>query len=124
MSNQSEHALVWAELPVTDLDKAIAFYAATTGGTLNREESGPNPIAVFQTPGKGVALHLYPGKPAADGRGSTLHLSSAGTLEETLERVKDAGGEVLSPIIDIPPGRFFYTMDPDGNSIGFFETRT
>lgn len=123
MSNQSEHALVWAELPVSDLDKAIAFYTTTTGGTLNREESGPNPIAVFQTPGNGVALHLYPGEPARDGRGPTLHLSSAGTLEETLERVKEAGGKVLSPIIEIPPGRFFYTKDLDGNSIGFFETR-
>lgn len=124
MNMPSQHALVWAELPVRDLDKATAFYAATTGGTLVREEDGPNPIAMFQTPDNGVSLHLYPGEPAEDGRGPTLHLSSAGTLEETLERVKQAGGEVISPIIDIPPGRFFYIKDPDGNSIGFFETRS
>ncbi|MEY8830787.1 VOC family protein [Sedimentitalea sp. XS_ASV28] len=124
MNTTSEHALVWAELPVRDLDKATAFYAETTGGTLTRQEDGPNPIAVFQTPGRGVALHLYPGEPAGDGRGPTLHLSSVGTLEDTLERVKQAGGEVISPIIEIPPGRFFYTKDPDGNSIGFFETRS
>lgn len=124
MTKLPEHALVWAELPVSDLDKAIAYYTATTGGSLSRDDSGPNPIAVVQTPGPGVALHLYPGKPAGDGRGPTLHLAGAGTLEETLDRVKDAGGEVLSPIIDIPPGRFFYTKDPDGNSIGYFEMRS
>ena len=38
-----------------------------------------------------------------------------------MERVKQAGGTVVSPIIQIPPGRFFYATDPDGNSIGLFE---
>ncbi len=121
MSYLPQHALVWAELPVSDLDKAIAYYTETTGGTLRRDDSGPNPIAFFQTVDQGVALHLYPGQAAGDGRGPTLHLACDGTLEETLERVKKAGGDVISPIIEIPPGRFFYTKDPDGNSIGFFE---
>jgi predicted enzyme related to lactoylglutathione lyase len=40
-----------------------------------------------------------------------------------MERVKDAGGQVVSPPITIPPGRFFYAVDPFGNSIGFFERR-
>mgnify|MGYP000283016397 CR=1 FL=1 len=124
MTNLPQNALVWAEIPVSDLDKAIAYYTAVTGGSLNRNEAGPNPIVDFQTLDNGVSLHLYPGEPAVDGRGPTLHLSSTGTLEETVDRVKAAGGEVLSPIIDIPPGRFFYTKDPDGNSIGFFEARS
>ncbi|MEO9780261.1 MAG: VOC family protein [Sedimentitalea sp.] len=124
MSDLPQNALVWAEIPVSDLDKAIAFYSAVTGGSLNRNESGPNPIADFQTRDNGVALHLYPGKPAEDGRGSTLHLASSGTLEETMDRVNDAGGNVVSPIIDIPPGRFFYATDPDGNSLGFFRPRS
>ena len=41
-------------------------------------------------------------------------------LEETLARVEPAGGKVLSPVIDIPAGRFAYCTDPDGNSIGLF----
>lgn len=121
MSYLPENALVWAELPVSDLEKAIKYYSEVTGCAFERDDSGPNPIAVMKAQDKGVALHLYPGQPAKDGRGPTLHLSCAGTLEDTLLRVRDADGEVLSPIIDIPPGRFFYTKDPDGNSVGFFE---
>ncbi|MBK0328395.1 VOC family protein [Rhodobacteraceae bacterium F11138] len=121
MTFHPPHALVWAELPVSDLDKAIAYYTATTGGTWTRDDTGPNPIAVVQTLDNGVALHLYPGTPAGDGRGPTLHLACDGTLEDALERVERAGGDVISPVIDIPPGRFFYTKDPDGNSVGFFE---
>ena len=41
-------------------------------------------------------------------------------LEAVMDRVPAAGGEVVSPVIDIPAGRFFYATDPDGNSVGFF----
>ena len=117
-------AVVWSEIPVTDLDKAISFYAEATGMTLNKiTDMGPNPIAIFATEDEktGVAGHLYPGKPAAAGTGSTLHFATEGKLEATLERVKAAGASEFSEIITIPPGRFFYCQDPDGNSIAFFE---
>ncbi len=124
MTYTPDNALVWGELPVTDMDKAIAFYGAVTGMALRPDDSGPNPMANFQPadPQRGVALHLYPGAPAGDGTGPTLHLAAEGKLEDIMERVRDAGGEVVSPAIRIPPGRFFYAKDPDGNSIGLFES--
>lgn len=124
MSYQPEHFLVWGELPVTDMERSIAFYAAVTGADLTVDHSGPNPMALFKpaNAAAGVALHLYPGTPAGDGRGPTLHLAAQGTLEQVMTRVTEAGGTVVSPAITIPPGRFFYAKDPDGNSVGFFET--
>jgi predicted enzyme related to lactoylglutathione lyase len=38
-----------------------------------------------------------------------------------MEACGRGGGKVLSPVITIPPGRFAYATDPDGNSIGLFE---
>ena len=70
--------------------------------------------------GHGVAGHLYPGKPAPEGAGPTVHLASPGILEDALERVRQAGGQVLSEPFSIPAGRFAYCLDPDGNSIGIF----
>ncbi|MGR3759203.1 VOC family protein [Roseobacteraceae bacterium NS-SX3] len=124
MSYTPENFLVWGELPVTDLEKALGFYRQATGASLSIDESGPNPIAVFKPKeaASGVALHLYPGTPAQDGRGPTLHLAAEGTAEQAMGRVRAAGGEVVSPVIEIPAGRFFYAQDPDGNSVGFFET--
>ncbi|PRY25089.1 hypothetical protein CLV78_102266 [Aliiruegeria haliotis] len=125
MTYRPENATVWIEIPVTDLDKAMEFYSATTGMALNKvTDMEPNPIAMFvnETEGKGVAGHLYPGKPAGDGSGPTVHLATPGKLEATMDRVKEAGGTGFSPIITIPPGRFFYCQDPDGNSVSFFET--
>ncbi len=125
MTYQPEHFLVWGELPVTDLDRSIAFYKAVTLGEVTRDDSGPNPMAVFQPKDMktGIALSMYPGKPAVRGTGSTLHLSAQGALEDTMQRVRDAGGEVVSEPIPLPAGRFFYALDLDGNSVGFFETK-
>lgn len=124
MSYQPEHFLVWGELPVSDMTRSVDFYAKVTGADLTIDSSGPNPMAIFKPADArtGVALHLYPGTPAGDGRGPTLHLAAEGALEQIMTRVGEAGGEVISPAITIPAGRFFYAKDPDGNSVGFFET--
>ncbi|MEQ8507207.1 MAG: VOC family protein [Rhodospirillales bacterium] len=122
MSHTPKDFTVWTEIPVTDLERATAFYNAVFETELNRiEDMGPDPIAMFPTSDKnGVAGHLYPGKPAPAGTGSTIHLQSPGDLDKARERVLEAGGAVVSEVITIPDGKFFYCQDPDGNSIGIF----
>lgn len=122
MSEISKNPLVWVEIPVTNMEKSVVFYSAVFGFTLTIDNSGPNPMAMF--PDKdtmGAGGHLYPGKPARDGQGPTPHLAIPGALEDAMERCTAAGGTVNSPIITIPPGRFAYMQDLDGNSIGLFE---
>lgn len=125
MSWIPKDCLVWGELPVTDLDKAVAFYRTVTRGEITITEDGPNPMAVFQVKDSatGIALSIYPGTPPARGTGPTLHLAAKGKLEEVMQRVRDAGGEVVSEPIPLPAGRFFYAIDLDGNSVGFFEEK-
>ena len=121
MSFKPENFTVWAEIPATDLDRAMAFYATVFQTELAKDESGPNPVAMFPTATpKGVAGHLYPGKPATEGSGPTIHLACPDKLEDAVERVTKAGGTVLSDPITIPPGRFAYCLDTEGNSIGIF----
>jgi len=115
------NAAVWFEIPVTDMARARAFYGAVLQTTLKEDNTGPNPMATFPAASTGaVAGHLYPGKPAADGAGNTIHLASPEPLEEAIARVRDNGGDVVTDIITIPAGRFAYCRDPDGNSFGLF----
>lgn len=117
-----DNAMVWSEIPVTDMKAAMAFYSKVFDWSLTLDTSGPNPMAMF--PNKepiGVCGHLYPGKPATGGNGPTVHLAIPGKLEDAMQRCDAAGGNVISPVITIPPGRFAYATDPDGNSIGLFE---
>jgi hypothetical protein len=121
MSFVPQHSVVWFEIPVTDMDRAKAFYAAVLQNELTDQNDGPNPMAMFTSASaEAVSGHLYPGKPAAPGTGNTIHLAVAAPLEEAMERVSANGGQVVSPAIQIPAGRFAYCLDPDGNSIGLF----
>lgn len=117
------HAVCWTEIPSADIDRAAKFYDAILQTEMFKEETGPNPVWMFPTdpPMAGIAGHIYPGKPAGDGSGPTIHFTSPDKLETALERVKAAGGKVLSDPIQIPPGRFAYCLDLDGNSISIFE---
>ena len=114
----------WLEIPVSDLDKAMAFYDATFDWTSQMvTDMGPNPIVVLNGADEAGGAHLYPGKPAAAGTGSTAHLTVTDTIEATAERAIKAGGQILGPIIPIPHGRFQYMLDLDGNSNGLFELK-
>lgn len=114
------NAAIWFEIPVSNLASAKAFYGTVLQRELKDEQMGPNMTAIFPYGGNGgVSGHLYEGRPAMKGSGGTVHLA-VDALEPALERVGASGGEVVSPIIAIPAGRFAYCLDPDGNSFGLF----
>jgi hypothetical protein len=114
--------VVWTEIPGTDLDAATKFYTEVFGWTMSREDGPPNPYVNFDASLSGVAGHLYPGKPAS-GNGPTIHLALPDKIEAGAARAEKAGATLLGPVIEIPPGRFQYMTDPDGNSIGLFEPK-
>ena len=121
MADTPKNTAVWFEIPVTDLDASKRFYEEVLSISMRRDDTGPNPMIMFSgMEDMGVSGHLYPGKPAETGTGNTIHLAVEGTLADAMGRVNAAGGQVLSPAIDIPAGNFFYATDPDGNSIGLF----
>lgn len=114
----------WFEIPSTDLDRSQKFYETVLGIKMMKTEKSddqPNDVVWFKSfDSEGVFGHIYPGKPAKEGEGNTIHLTSEDKLEDVMPRVETAGGKVVSPIIPIPAGRFVYITDPDGNSIGLF----
>ncbi|MGR3373961.1 MAG: VOC family protein [Pseudooceanicola nanhaiensis] len=116
-----QHAVVWTEIPVSDMEKAMSFYNAVFGWNLTLDTSGPNPMANFGNM-EGVGGHLYPGS-GGGGAGPTVHLAVPDDLAAATDRAKLAGAKVLYGPIEIPPGRFTYIEDPDGNSIGLFEPK-
>jgi len=122
MSFKPKNFAVWTEIPVRDVDNAISFYSTVFDIELARDDTGPNPMAMFPTEDdNSVAGHLYPGEPAANGQGPTIHFACPDSLEATRDRIKAQGGIIVSDPITIPPGSFFYAQDPDGNSIGVFQ---
>lgn len=120
MSQLPQNSTCWFEIPVTDIRKSMSFYGSVVGAELSYEDGPPNPMAMFPMASQsGVGGHLYPGNPSAAGTGPTIHLV-VDNVDAAMGRVKDAGGQVVSPVISIPAGRFAYCLDLDGNSFGVF----
>ena len=53
--------MVWGEIPVTNLEKAVAFYSEVFGYKMTINNSGPNPMADLGGQQSTAGAHLYPG---------------------------------------------------------------
>jgi uncharacterized protein len=122
MADAIRGQIVFTEIPASDPERACRFYETLLQGPLARDDNGPNPVWMFpHAEGGHAAGHIYPGRPANDGDGMTAHIAVTDQLTDAMERVRQGGGEVLSTVMDIPVGSFFYAKDTEGNSLGLFK---
>jgi predicted enzyme related to lactoylglutathione lyase len=114
----------WFEVPVSDMERAVAFYEAVFGVKLARHRLGPLDMAWFpatdNAPGAAGSLVYHAGayKPSSDGM--LLYFSSrTGDLADELARVEPAGGKVLLQKREISPdvGYMALLVDSEGNRI-------
>ena len=111
--------LCWTDIPVIDLDRAIAFYAAVLGAPVTKEVGGP-----------GVVFGLLPHDDNTSGcltvdsdnqpslNGPLIYLSVDGRLNEAVAAVKATGGTVQQPPHQTGPyGYRAVVIDSEGNRI-------
>ena len=112
----------WFEIPALDLNRASAFYEKILAVTLNRGDMGPTSLAVFpydRDHATGGTLITGPSyKPSADG--AVVYLNAGESLDTVLARIAPAGGTVVLPRTELPPGMgaFAHFLDTEGNRIG------
>lgn len=116
------HAINWFEIPVTDIDRAQAFYERVLGKPLRRETMDGAHLAVFPADKDAVSGALFAGSAAykpADA-GTVVYLNTEPSLDAVLSRVEAAGGRVATPRTELPDGMgcFALLTDLDGNRVG------
>ena len=119
------HNMVWFELPVTDLERAINFYEIAFATQLRTDERFPG-LAIFPRPvddavtGALAVSHdpRHEGRPSTDG--AIVYLNCDGDLDGVLKRAKAAGGELLQEVAQLPGGMGYIAQfrDLDGNRVG------
>ena len=114
--------IVWADIPVADLDRARKFYGAVLEADI-KMMPGMDSVALLPgDPGSGdvsgdlVKREDYP--PGAGG--VTIYFDSKGDPEGMIERAVTAGGKVLMPVTSMGEmvGSIGFFEDSEGNRIG------
>ena len=117
-----QNAISWFEIPVTDIDRAQAFYETVLGRKLRREDFGGQTLAVFpyDKPGIGGALQAGANASARAGSGIRIYLDCMPSIDAVLARIEKAGGQIVAPKSALPPGMGFiaHMRDTEGNEVG------
>ena len=121
MSEQTP-IVVWTEIPARDLDKAVAFYNQVFQWNMVVNRDYPEPMAVLGDAMNTVSGNLYEGAPSASGTGNRIHIQVP-NLAEATDRAKLAGAKIGQGPVEVPPGKFTFIEDLDGNTIGLFEAK-
>jgi predicted enzyme related to lactoylglutathione lyase len=115
MNNQ----IVWVDIPVVDLDRAIRFYSAVLGTTINKQEYPGMTIGLLPGAESAVSGCLYKkeGERPSD-HGLLIYLNADGRLDEAVAAVESNGGKVLQPRHPIGPFGFrAVILDSEGNRL-------
>lgn len=115
-----KNPVCYFEIPVTDLERAIAFYNAVFDCQFERTNIDGNEMALFPAFDKasGITGALAKGGSYVPGKqGSRIYFSVV-SIKETLQKVKRAGGEVLYPETSVGAyGSVAEFEDSEGNCI-------
>ena len=120
----SHNVVGWFEIPVTDMERAMAFYETVLGMELSRNQLGELDMAWFPwvdgTVGSGGSLVCYNNNYKPSGDGVLIYFTAfSGDLDNELSRVEEAGGKILQSKMQISPehGYMALVLDTEGNRI-------
>ena len=114
------NTFVWVDIPVTDLDRAIAFYSAVTGKPVDRiggpgfnfglfKHEGDQVGGCLIESGEGVAPSMF---------GPLVYIDASGRLDAAVAAAEKEGGKVLKARHSIAPNGFrAIVADSEGNRV-------
>ncbi|MCC6699271.1 MAG: VOC family protein [Candidatus Hydrogenedentes bacterium] len=110
------HRVIWFDLPVIDLKRAMKFYSKVLEADVR--EDRPGVAVITHGPGE-VSGCLYAKLSAGPSEGGALlYFNVNGRLEEAVASAEQNGGSVVKPPHMIGPyGRRAIVMDSEGNRI-------
>ena len=122
--NSQHNRAVWFDIPVTDLDRAAAFYGAVLGVKVHKEKFDGGAFCVLDhREGNGGCLLHEPSAISSSG-GILVYMNVDGRLRDAVGQVERLGGKVVQSVHTIGPhGCRAVVQDSEGNRIALHSTR-
>ena len=124
--DETTNIITWFEIPVTDIDRAKKFYETILDIKMVKRTDGEDeavffpfdPNVIQATSGRvtGILSKSERNKPSSNG--TVIYINASPDIQTVLDKVEKAGGKVISPTIQIPPGFIALITDSEGNKIG------
>ena len=112
------NSVVWVDIPVTDLDRAIRFYGAMLGKAVKKETFPGGELGVLPHEGGvgGCLVVMRDGRPSANG--PLIYVNCDQRLDEAGAAVVANGGRLIEAKQAIGPHGFrTVVLDSEGNRI-------
>jgi uncharacterized protein len=115
MANQ----IVWCDIPVLDLDRAVKFYSAMLGQEVKKQEFPGMTIGILPHDDGEVGACLFTSeekKPSE--KGTMIYLNASGRLDDAIAAVTPNGGKIVKAKHPIGPFGFrAIIIDSEGNRV-------
>ncbi len=118
--NRSINPVVYFEIPVTNIERAMKFYTAVFGFEFAKTSIDHNEMALFPFDGKnsGITGALARGEIYIPSKSGVLIYFNTGDIENTLSKAMQNGGQTLYPKTSIGELGFVAEFeDSEGNRI-------
>jgi predicted enzyme related to lactoylglutathione lyase len=125
LMKKKSNPVVYFEIPVTDIERAIKFYNAVFHFDFDKETIDNNEMALFPfaVENSGITGALAKGeiyKPTKDG---VLIYFNTENIDETLKLATSNGGKILYPKTYNGIGLVAEFKDTEGNRIALYQTK-
>jgi predicted enzyme related to lactoylglutathione lyase len=122
---KKSNPVVYYEIPVTDMDRAVKFYAAVFKFDFEKATIDSNEMALFPFTDEntGISGALAKGdiyKPTKDG---ILIYFNTESIDETLRLATSSGGKILYARTDNGVGLVAEFEDTEGNRIALYQSK-
>ena len=105
----------YLQIPALDVERSVGFYETVFGWTIRRRSNGE---AAFDDTVGEVSGTWVTGRPPSSEPGLVVYVLVE-SVERTLEKIREAGGEVVTPLTPQGEGEAFATFrDPAGHVLG------
>jgi predicted enzyme related to lactoylglutathione lyase len=113
------YTICWTDIPVTDLNRAAAFYGAVLAQDIQVIKEGDMEMAMYysgEEHGNFCLAETEDRQPGSSG--PLIYLSAEGRLDDAISKVEMSGGKVLQGKHQIGPYGFRALItDSEGNGI-------
>ncbi|MEO9099664.1 MAG: VOC family protein, partial [Ginsengibacter sp.] len=129
--DETTNVITWFEIPVSDIDRAKAFYETIFDIEMITRKDGDdegvffpfNPTVVQATSGRVTGVLSKSARNSPSTNGTMVYFNASPSIQIVLDKVEKAGGKILASQTPIPAGLIAVIIDTEGNKVGLHAER-